>query len=80
MSLTGILLGLINVAIYIAILLLIGAICLWVLGIIGLGVPAQVQKIFLIIVGLIALYLIVQLLLGIPVPGPFRVGLLTSYV
>ena len=80
MSLTGILLGLINVAIYIAILLLIGAICLWVLGMLGIPVPAQVQKIFLIIVGLIALYLIVQLLLGIPVPGPFRVGLLTSYV
>jgi len=79
MSLTGVLLGLINVAIYIAILLLIGAICLWVLGILGMAVPAQVQKIFLIIVGLIALYLIVQLLLGIPVPGPFRVGLLTVY-
>jgi hypothetical protein len=79
MSLTGVLLGLINVAIYIAILLLIGAICLWVLGIIGVPVPAQVQKIYLIIVGLIAIYLIVSLMLGVVIPGPFRVGLLTLY-
>lgn len=80
MSLTGILLGLINVAIYVAILLLIGAVCMWVLGLIGLGVPAQVQKIYLIIVGLIALYLIVSLMLGVVIPGPFRVGQLVAYV
>jgi hypothetical protein len=80
MSLTGLLLGLINIAIYIAILLLIGAICLWVLGWLGVPVPAQVQKIYLIIVALIALYLIVSLILGMPIPGPVRFGMLTAYV
>ena len=65
MSLTGILLGLINICIIVAILILIGYVILWILGIIGFPVPAQVQKIYMVIVALIALYLIVALLLGI---------------
>jgi hypothetical protein len=66
MSLAGILLGIINVAIVVAILLLIGAIIVWFCGWMGLTVPAQVQKGFLIVVALIALYMVVALLLGIP--------------
>ena len=66
MSLTGILLGLINVAIVVAILILVGYIILWIMGIIGFPVPAMVQKMYMVIVALIALYMIVALLLGIP--------------
>jgi bacteriorhodopsin len=66
MSLTGLLLGLINICIVIAVLVLIGYVIVWILGMIGFAVPAQVQKIYMVIVALIALYMIVALLLGIP--------------
>ena len=66
MSLGGILLGIINVAIVVAILMLIGAIILWLCSWLGIGVPPNVQKGYIAVVALIALYLIVALLLGIP--------------
>jgi hypothetical protein len=66
MSLTGILLGLINIAIVVAILILVGYVILWILGLIGFPVPDMVQKMYMVIVALIALYMIVALLLGIP--------------
>lgn len=66
MSLTGLLLGLINVAIVVAVLILIGYIILWLMGLLGFPIPVMVQKIYLAIVALIALYLIVALLIGIP--------------
>ena len=66
MSLGGILLGVINIAIVIAVLLLVGAIILWFCSWMGLAVPANVQKGFLIVVALIGLYMLVALLLGIP--------------
>jgi len=72
LSLGGVLLGLINIAIVIAILLLIGAVCVWFASWMGFAIPANVQKIYMAIVALIALYLIVSLLLGLPVPGPLR--------
>ena len=70
MSLTGLLLGLINIAIVVAVLVLVGYIIIWIMGLIGFAVPAQVQKIYMVIVALIALYMIVALLLGIG--PPFR--------
>ena len=66
MSITGILLGIINIAIVIAILLLIGAIVQWFLTWMDIGVPANVQKGYLIVVALIGLYMLVALLVGIP--------------
>jgi len=66
MSLAGVLLGLINIAIVVAILVLIGYVAIWLLGLLGFPIPATVQKIFMVIVALIALYMIVALLLGIP--------------
>jgi hypothetical protein len=71
MSLTGLLLGLINVAIVVAILIMIGYIVVWIFGSIGFGIPDNVQKIYMVIVALYALYLIVALLLGVGGP-PFR--------
>ena len=61
-----ILLGLINIAIVVAILLLIGAVIMWFMGWIGFAVPANVQKLYIAIVALIALYMLVALLLGFP--------------
>jgi hypothetical protein len=66
MSLAGVLLGLINICIVVAILVLIGYVAIWLLGLLGFPIPATVQKIFMVIVALIALYMIVALLLGIP--------------
>jgi hypothetical protein len=79
MSLAGILLGVINIAIVIAVLLLVGAIILWFCTWMQMNVPANVQKGYLIVVALIGLYMLVALLLGIPTvriissggPGPF---------
>jgi hypothetical protein len=66
MALSGILLGVINIAIVIAILLLIGAIILWLCSWMSLNVPTNVQRGYIIVVGLIGLYMLVALLLGIP--------------
>ena len=66
MSVTGLLLGLINIAIVIVILVLIGAIAMWILTALGWPPPAIVQKLFLAVVALVALYMLAALLLGIP--------------
>jgi hypothetical protein len=64
-----ILLGLLNIGINAALLLLVGAVIVWILGWLGLAVPAQVQKIYLIIVALIVLYQAVALAFGLPFYG-----------
>ena len=66
MSLTGLILGVINIAIVIAILLLIGAIIVWFCSFMQLAVPEMVRRGFIIVVALIGLYMLVALLLGIP--------------
>jgi hypothetical protein len=66
MSLTGILLGLLDIAIVVVILLLIGAIAIWILGYLGWSPPPQVQKLYIALVALIALAMIIALLLGVP--------------
>jgi len=66
MSLSGILLGLINIAIVIVILILIGAVGKWILGHLGWGPPGEVERLYIALVALIALYMIVALLFGLP--------------
>jgi hypothetical protein len=66
MSLSGIILGIINIAIVIAILLLVGAIIVWFCGYMGLAIPEAVKRGFIAVVALIGLYMIVALLFGIP--------------
>ena len=68
MSLGGILLGLVNVAIVAAILVLIELVAIWIFNWLGFQVPAQVQKVYMIIVALVCLYMIIALLLGIGPP------------
>lgn len=68
MSLAAILLGLINTAIVVAVLMLIGAIVVWFAAwVFSVTIPANVQKLYIGIVALIALYMVVALLLGLPV-------------
>ena len=66
MALSAILLGLINIAIVVAILLLVGAVILWFCSWMQIAVPANVQKGYVAVVALIGLYMIIALLLGIP--------------
>ena len=66
MSLSGLLLGVINVAIVVAILVLIGAIIVMFAKWLGWPIDWNVQRLYLLVVALIALYMIVALLLGIP--------------
>jgi hypothetical protein len=68
MSLGGILLGIINIAITVAILVLVGLVIMWLMGWLGFPIPANIQKVFMIIVALIALAMLVALLLGAPLP------------
>jgi hypothetical protein len=76
MNLAAILLGLINIAIVVAILILIGYVIVWFLGMMNFPVPWDVQRIYMVIVALIGLYMLVALLLGMPTvriigEGPF---------
>jgi len=66
MSLGALVLGIINVGIVVTILLLVGACVLWFCSWVGFAVPDMVRKLYIAVVGLIALYMIVALLFGIP--------------
>jgi len=66
MSLTGLVLGLINVLIVVVVLLLVGALIEWVLTALQWPPPVLVRKLFIAVVALVALYMLVALLLGIP--------------
>lgn len=70
-SLSAVLLGLINIAIVVGVLLLVGLIIKWVLGLLGFSLPPLADRIYLGIVALIALYMIVSLLLGNALPFRF---------
>jgi hypothetical protein len=68
MSLGGLLLGVFNIGLVVLILLLIGALilafCKWINW--PVGTDALVVKLYIGLVALIALYMLVALLLGIP--------------
>jgi hypothetical protein len=66
MSLTGILLGVLDILILVVILMLIGAIIMWVLTALGWPPPQQVQRLYMAVVALIALVALISLLLGVP--------------
>jgi hypothetical protein len=66
MSLGGLLLGVINIAIVVAVLVLVGAIIVMFAKWFGWPIDWNVQRLYLLVVALIALYMIVALLLGLP--------------
>lgn len=65
MNLAGLLLGIINIAIAVAILVIIGLIIVWFASWLGFAVPEQIKKVFMIIVFLVGLGMLVALLLGV---------------
>ena len=66
MSLGGLLLGIIDVAIVVAVLVLVGAVIVMFARWMQWAIDWNVQRLYLLVVALIALYLIVALLLGLP--------------
>lgn len=66
MSIAGLLLGIINIALVVAVLILIGLLAVWLLSMANLVVPGQMRRVYLIIVVLIGLYMLAALLLGMP--------------
>jgi hypothetical protein len=66
MEVSAILLGLINIAIVVALLLVIGAIAERILDWLSFRVSEIVQKLFLVLVALVALYMLVALTVGGP--------------
>jgi MFS superfamily sulfate permease-like transporter len=66
MSLSGLVLGIINIAIVAAILVLVGAIILMFAKWMNFEIDWNVQRLYLLVVLLIVLYLIVALLFGLP--------------
>jgi hypothetical protein len=66
-SIGGILLGLVNIAIVVVVLLLIGVIAWWIItGLLSLSLPGEVRQLYIALVALIALYMIVALIFGLP--------------
>jgi uncharacterized membrane protein len=73
MSLSGLVLGIINAAIVAVVLLLVGALIVWVCqAFIGVSVPDMVRKLYIALVALLVLYYIVAALFGFPSWGPIR--------
>jgi hypothetical protein len=66
------LLGLLNIGINAALLILVGLIIVWILGWLSLSVPENVKKVYIAIVALIVLYQVVALIFGLPVTGLVR--------
>jgi hypothetical protein len=72
-SISAILLGIINIAIVVVVLLLVGVLAWWIFtSLLHIGLPGEVRTLYLALVALIALYMIVALLLGLPSVTLFR--------
>lgn len=63
-SIAGLMLGIIDIGIVAVGLLLIGLLVLWILSMFEFAVPARIQKLYVVLILLIALYMLVALLLG----------------
>lgn len=66
MSIGALLLGIINVAIVVAVLVLVGAVIVMFARWLQWPIDWNVQRLYLLVVALIALYMLVALLLGLP--------------
>ena len=67
MSVAVVVLGIINIAIVAALLILLGVLVIWLFKLFGFAPPdQQVQRAYLLVVLLIVIYMIAALLLGMP--------------
>jgi len=67
-----ILIGLLNIGLTAAILVAVGLVIMWILSWLGMQVPDNIKKIYLVIVAIIVLIQAVSLLFGLPVVGLVR--------
>lgn len=74
-SLAGVILGLLNIAVVVILLLLIGAIIWWVFTTWITPLPARIEKLYIALVVVVALYMLVAMLFGMPTWHPLaRIG------
>jgi hypothetical protein len=66
MSIAGLLVGLLNCVLVAAILVLLGAIIVWVASIFQWPIPWNIQRIYLLIVLLVFIICVVSLIVGAP--------------
>jgi hypothetical protein len=67
LSVSGLLLGIINIAIVVVVLLLVGVLAWWIFtGLLHINLPGEARTLYLALVALIALYMVVALLFGLP--------------
>lgn len=64
-ALGALFIGVLNIVIWVVILVLVGAIVVWVLGLLGWPIPWNIQRLYLAVVALVALTMFVALLLGV---------------
>jgi hypothetical protein len=72
MSIVGILIGVLNCVLVAAILVLLGAIIVWVASIFQWPIPWNIQRIYLLIVLLVFIICVVSLLVGAPMVHIFH--------
>lgn len=72
LSISGVLLGLVNIAIVVVLLLIVGVVAVWICGMLSVSIPEQLKKLYLALVALIALYMIIALIFGLPSIGILR--------
>lgn len=75
LSLAGVLLGLINIAVVVVILLIIGIIVWFVFNTWIVALPVELRKLYIALIALVALYMLVAMLFGMPTWHPLaRIG------
>jgi hypothetical protein len=66
MSIAGILIGVLNCVLVAAVLVLLGAIIVWVASLFQWPIPWNIQRIYLLIVLLVFIICVISLLVGAP--------------
>ena len=72
---SALILGVINIAIVVVVLIVVGLLIVWFAKMLDFGEPSpQLRKAYMALVGLIALYMLVALVFGLPTYSvlPFR--------
>jgi hypothetical protein len=72
MSIAGILIGVLNCVLVAAVLVLLGAIIVWVASIFQWPIPWNIQRIYLLIVLLVFIICVISLLVGAPMVHIFH--------
>lgn len=67
--LSALILGVINIAIVAAVLVFVGLLIAWFASWFKIQIDERLQRVYLIIVFLVCLYMLTALLLGLPMPG-----------